>query len=102
MFLTIVKYDLTIIIYAHFNDKLVLIIVLQYRPTIVNYDFTAITIINYDRKIFIVQATGVFGTSTDSLYFDGKAWISEPDRKKSNQNRGLYHKTYYGCNLRFL
>ncbi len=51
-----------------------MIIVLQYRPTIVNYDFTVITIINYDRKTFIVQATGVFGTSIHILYFNGKAW----------------------------
>jgi hypothetical protein len=42
-----------------------MIIVLQYRPLSfmnVNYDHTVITIVNYDRKTFIAQATAYFKT----------------------------------------
>ncbi len=46
----IINYDSRIIIYSF--------IVLATVTMIINYDRTVIEIVNYDRKTFIVQATG--------------------------------------------
>ncbi len=60
---TIVNYDhgmLQIMVSLIDNARVVIysFIVLATVITIVNYDHTVIMIINYDRKTFIVQATG--------------------------------------------
>jgi hypothetical protein len=48
----IINYDSRIVIYSFIELATVI--------TIVNYNCTVIMIVNYDRKTFIVQATGVF------------------------------------------
>jgi hypothetical protein len=55
----IINYDSRIIIYSF--------IVLATVIMIINYDHTAITIVNYDRKTFIVQATDLVVSTSPLL-----------------------------------